>query len=258
MKRSKNKKADVITAILWALFFMLVAAAAFGLGKLGYALLGTTVGNSYYASLADQMRPNDTVNFTALHASNPQIKAWVTLPNTAVDLPIAQTSDNAFYLTHRFDGKKNKLGTPFIDAANAGDFSDRHTVIYGHAVKSGALFGSLWEYENPNYYKRHTSMTLYLPDGTQRTLTVFACARVPGVRSYVPVSFSGDDAFLGYVNELRSLSAFDSGVTVSASDRIVSFCVCPQGDERVRLLVSCVAGSGAPTETITIDPTGGS
>lgn len=251
MKRRKRRsKADIITGVLYVIFGMLVLGVLYGLGSLAYTLLGTTVGTNYYAALAEDMRVDDTVNFAALTAKNKEIAGWVRLDDTAIDLPLVHTTDNSFYLTHRFDEKKNKLGTPFLDANNAGDFSDRHTVIYGHAVRSGAMFGSLWEYENPNYFQRHPKILLYLPDGRQYALAVFACSRVPGLRSSIPVSFSGDDAFLAMVDNLRTLSAFSSSVQVASTDRIVSFCVVsPDGGDE-RLLVSCKIEESAADATI--------
>ncbi len=239
MKRKKRTRADKITAVLYVIFGLLVAAALYGLGSLGYTLLGEQVGNSYYAKLAEKTCVEDTVDFAALSAENPEVKAWVRLDGTAIDLPIVQTTDNSFYLTHRFDEKKNKLGTPFIDRSNAGNFTDRHTVVYGHAVKSGALFGSFWEYENPNYFNRNPVLKLYLPDGTQYILKVFSCTRVDGVRSAIPTAFASDDAFLSFVSGLNEQSAFTSNIDVGASDRIVSFCVCQQDDSTKRLLVTC-------------------
>lgn len=248
MKRKKRTKADKITAALYVIFAMLVAAALYGLGCLAVTLMGATLGNSYYAKLAEDTRTTDGVNFAALASVNPEIKAWVRLDDTAIDLPIVQTTDNDFYLDHRFDEKKNKLGTPFIDTANASDFSDKHTVIYGHAVSSGAMFGSFWEYENPNYYKRHPTLTLFLPDGTQYTLAVFSCARVDAVRSAIPVSFDTEAAFLSFIDELHELSAFTSTVEITPDDKIVSFCVCLPDDDAQRLLVSCkIVTSGEVT-----------
>lgn len=240
MKRKNRTKADVITSALYVIFGVIVLAALYGLGTLVCSLFGTTVGNSYYVELAEDIHTNDAIDFVELTATNPEIKAWVVLEDTAIDLPVVKTTDNSFYLTHRFDEKKSKLGTPFIDKDNLGDFSDRHTVIYGHAVKSGAMFGSFWEYENPNYYKRNPELKLYLPGGAQYTLAVFSCARVESVRSAVPLSFSSENAFLAYLDELHELSAFDSNVQLDASDRIVSFCVnVPDGSEDELLLVSC-------------------
>lgn len=258
MKRKKRKgksKADIITGILYGIFGLLVAGVLYGLGSLAYTLMGTTVGNHYYASLAEQAAPADTVDFAKLSAENPEIRAWVRLTDTAIDLPVVQTTDNSFYLTHRFDEKKNKLGTPFIDMGNAGDFSDRHTVIYGHALSSGAMFGSLWEYENPNYFARNPQIQLFLPDGSQLTLAVFACSRVDGVRSAIPIAFSDQAAFLSFVEGLKASSAFTSNIEVTSSDRIVSFCVVlPDGGDG-RMLVSCKVMDGGAVTTVTNDDT---
>ncbi len=258
MKRKKRRtKADIITGVLYVIFGMLVLAVLYGLGSLVYTLLGAEVGNSYYAGLAEDMRAENTVDFAALSAKNPEVKAWITLDGTAIDLPVVHTSDNSFYLNHRFDEKKNKLGTPFIDAGNTGTFSDRNTVIYGHALRSGAMFGALWEYENPNFYQRHPEMSLYLPDGRQWTLAVFACVRVPGVRSEIPITFGSDAAFLSLIDDLRDGSAFTSAVKVDGTDRLVTFCVVsPDGGDE-RLLVGCkiVESASAPTTlTETVAP----
>lgn len=254
MKRKKRKgrsKADIITGILYGIFGLLVLAVLYGVGNLAYTLMGETVGNHYYASLTEKVAPNDTVDFAKLAAENPEIRAWVRLADTTIDLPVVETTDNSFYLNHLFNEKKNKLGTPFIDAGNLGDFSDRHTVIYGHALSSGAMFGSLWEYENPNYYMRHPNIQLFLPDGRQLTLEVFACSRVQGVRSAIPISFSSEASFLSFVDGLATTSAFSSNVKVTSSDRIVSFCmVLPDGGDG-RILVSCKIVEGGAVTTMT-------
>lgn len=242
MKRKKRRsktKADIITSVLYVIFGLLVAAALYGAGRLAFVLMATTVGNHYYAGLAEKSAAGDTVDFTALAAENPEVCGWVRLDDTAIDFPLVRTKDNVFYLNHLFNEKKNKIGTPFIDAGNAGDFSDRHTVIYGHALKSGAMFGSLWEYENPNYYMRHPEIQLFLPDGRQITLAVFACARVESSRGAVPISFPTQASFLSFVDDLSEASAFSSNVKITSADRLVSFCVVlPEGAEG-RLLVSC-------------------
>lgn len=242
MKRKKRRartKAEIITAVLYGIFGLLVAGVLYGAGRGAYALMGETVGNHYYATLAEKAAPSDTVDFAQLAKINPEVRGWVRLSDTAVNLPIVKTTDNSYYLNHRFDEVKNKLGTPFIDAGNVGDFSDRHTIIYGHALSSGSMFGSLWEYENPNYFTRHPEIQLFLPDGTQKTLSIFACSRVDGTRGAMPISFSTEQDFLSFIEELRAVSAFTSNVKVTSSDRIVTFCVVlPDGGEG-RLLLSC-------------------
>lgn len=238
-KRRRRSKAEIITAVLYGIFGLLVAGVLYGAFAGATALFGETIGNHYYAVLAEKAAPADTVDFSLLAQENPEVRGWVRLADTAINLPIVKTTDNAYYLNHRFDEKKNKLGTPFIDAGNVGDFSDRHTVIYGHAMSSGSVFGSLWEYENPNYFARHPEIQLFLPDGSVKTLAVFACSRVPGVRSAIPIAFSDETEFLSFIEDLNASSAFTSNVKITAFDRIVSFCVAlPDGGDG-RLLVSC-------------------
>ena len=255
-KRRSRSKADIITGVLYGIFGLLVLAALYGIGRGAYALMGVTVGNHYYASLAEKAAPADTVDFAQLGKENPEVRAWVRLKDTAINLPVVKTTDNSYYLTHRFDEVRNKLGTPFIDAGNVGDFSDRHTVIYGHALSDGSMFGSLWEYENPNFFSRNPEIQLFLPDGSQKTLQVFACSRVDGTRGSIPIAFSGETDFLSFIDNLNETSAFTSNVKITSSDKIVSFCVVlPDGGEG-RLLVSCKLVDGASVTTIndTITP----
>ena len=250
-KRRSRSKADIITGVLYGIFGLLVLAALYGIGRGAYALMGVTVGNHYYASLAEKAAPADAVDFALLAKENPEVRAWVRLQDTAINLPVVKTTDNSFYLTHRFDEERNKLGTPFIDAGNVGDFSDRHTVIYGHALSDGSMFGSFWEYENPNYYTRHPEIQLFLPDGTQKTLVVFACSHVDGTRASIPIAFSSEAEFLAFIDTLNQTSAFTSNVKVTSSDRIVSFCVVlPDGSDG-RLLVSCKIADSAANNVIT-------
>ena len=249
-KRRSRSKADIITGVLYGIFGLLVLAALYGIGRGAYALMGVTVGNHYYASLAEKAAPADTVDFAQLGKENPEVRAWVRLKDTAINLPVVKTTDNSYYLTHRFDEVRNKLGTPFIDAGNVGDFSDRHTVIYGHALSDGSMFGSLWEYENPNFFSRNPEIQLFLPDGSQKTLQVFACSRVDGTRGSIPIAFSGESDFLSFIDNLNETSAFTSNVKITSSDKIVSFCVVlPDGGEG-RLLVSCKLVDGVSVTTI--------
>jgi hypothetical protein len=75
MKRKKRRsrtKADIITGVLYVLFGLIVLLALYGVGRLAYVLMGTTVGNHYYAALAEKTAPNDTVDFASLSAENPK------------------------------------------------------------------------------------------------------------------------------------------------------------------------------------------
>lgn len=54
---------------------------------------------------------NIPIDFKTLQQQNPDVYAWIQIPNTAVDYPILQSAvDNAYYLNHTIDGKEKKKG----------------------------------------------------------------------------------------------------------------------------------------------------
>ena len=63
-----------------------------------------------------------TVDFESLLAQGPDVKAWLELPGTVIQYPVAQGEDNSYYLKHLYDGTANKVGCLFIDYENAEDF----------------------------------------------------------------------------------------------------------------------------------------
>ena len=113
------------------------------------------------------------VDFAALKEINPDIVAWLTIPGTNIDYPIAQHSDNDYYLHHLFTGEWNSSGCLFMDCRNELDFSDRHTIIYGHHMDNGTMFQNLMGYKSQEFYDQHPVGQLITPDGSY-TLEFFA------------------------------------------------------------------------------------
>ena len=49
-------------------------------------------------------------------------------------------------------GKWNSSGCIFLDSQNTPDFSDRHSIIYGHHMKNGTMFSGLTEDKKQEFY----------------------------------------------------------------------------------------------------------
>ena len=113
------------------------------------------------------------IDFESLKAINPNVCAWLTIPGTEVSEAVVKGRDNEEYLHKLFDGTENASGTLFVDCRNAADFSDDVTMIYGHNMKDGSMFGSLSSYCDEAYLKGHERILLYLPEGTH-VLTVIS------------------------------------------------------------------------------------
>ena len=112
--------------------------------------------------------PGLWIDFDALRAINDDAVAWLYCPDTVIDYPVMRAGDYDYYLHHLADGTPNPNGSLFIDYNNASDFSDELTVIYGHHMKSGSMFGGLKGYKDQVYYNEHPYMYLYTQHGNFR------------------------------------------------------------------------------------------
>ena len=82
-------------------------------------------------------------DWPALEMQNPDITAWLLIPSLSLSYPVVQGEDNAYYLHRSFYGEENYAGCIFLDARNSPDFQDPFTLVYGHNMRDGSMFGSL-------------------------------------------------------------------------------------------------------------------
>ena len=179
--------------------------------------------------------PPITVDFGALHESNPEIVGWLYCADTNINYPVAQTDDNTYYLNHLYNGKSGRSGTLFVDCACSPDFSDRNTVIYGHHMKSGSMFASIVEYHSQEYYEAHPVMYLLTPEENYR-LDIFG-GYVVESGSQRLFSLDEEAGFIAYLEEIRELSDFTADVDVTPKDRIVTLATCTYEYDGARYLL---------------------
>ena len=55
---------------------------------------------------------------------NPEICAWIWCPDTVINYPVVQHSENGYYLNVNVNGEQNASGAIFLDSANFSDFRD--------------------------------------------------------------------------------------------------------------------------------------
>lgn len=203
-------------------------------GDAAYAQLRTQIDNplttekangSSNAPSASDVNPVKEIDFSALTQVNSEVVAWISSEDQIIDYPIVQGTDNEYYLTHLFNGKKNKLGSLFVDYRTAGDFSGQNTIVYGHNMKDGSMFSSLGKYKDQEYFDKHPAMRLSTPSGVY-TVEFFAGIVADGDYEFIRHQFQDDQDFLTYIDALKKDSTFQSDVSVAANERIVALCTC--------------------------------
>ncbi len=175
-------------------------------------------------------------NFEALSAINDDIAGWFISEGTVIHYPVVKGKDNSYYLTHLFDGSRNRMGTLFIDCDNAPDFADSNTIIYGHHMKSGAMFASLVGYREQTYYNVYPTMVLLTPHGNYR-VELFAGYTTGAASETYQKTFDSADAFAEYLATVRAKSDFKSDVDVTPEDHIVTLSTCTYEYDNARYVV---------------------
>ena len=174
-----------------------------------------------------------------LRKKSKYIVGWITMD--ALDEPVAQ-KDNTFFLNHDATGKRNSNGAIFMDQEISLLTRPYTILLYGHNMKTGAMFGSLRKYEKFSYYYRHRLFqfdSLY----EEGRYVVFAVSQVnltPGRSKYLNLSAiqSADrETRKNAINALIKCSMHDTMLDVNEEDQLLLLITCV-GDDDDRLIVA--------------------
>lgn len=102
--------------------------------------------------------------------------AWLTVDGTNIDYPVMQGKDNYEYLNKDPYGNFSLSGSVFLDSHNSADFSDDYSLLYGHHMAYGKMFGALDAYLDETFARQHTHVSLLIGRNgeVKRELEIFA------------------------------------------------------------------------------------
>ncbi len=181
------------------------------------------------------------VDFDSLKAINSDIVAWLYLEDTIIDYPVVKTTTThgaGFYLSHMYDLTEQRAGSLFISSPYT-PFSRQNTIIQGHRMNNGTMFGTLYKYKKQSYFNQHPIFQLYTPSKNY-FVYIFAAYEVDILGDYYHETFSSGNEFMEYINECMLASAISTGVTPRVTDKILTMCTCVSGNDTVRFIVQGV------------------
>lgn len=186
------------------------------------------------------------IGFEELMKANSDIKAWIKIDGTNINNPVYQTTDNDFYIDHNMNKESSRYGALFIDKNNviSENKVSQNTIIYGHHMRDGTMFGDLKNYTDLEFYKQNSIIdytTLY-KEGKYKIFGVFITNTLPEhddgeVFNYLRTDFSSEQDFLSFVSEIKMRSIIDTGVDVIGSDEILTLSTCTYEFDDARLVV---------------------
>jgi len=186
--------------------------------------------------------------------ANEDMAAWLTIPGMKIDYPVMWTPrDEEYYLRKDFYGNKDSNGCLLLDTDSCLDPLTTNLIIHGHNMKSGAMFGTLTDYEKESFYNDHKQIILHTETG-QRNYEVISVFRSQVYRKsdtvfkfYKFFQANTEEEFLDFYNNIKEMSIYDTGVTAEFGDHFITLSTCVYHVENGRFVV--VAKEVEPGDT---------
>ncbi len=171
------------------------------------------------------------IELDKLMEAYPEMIGWVYFEDGHISYPIMQSEDNEKYSKLDYMGEEAPTGAIFLDYRSAADFTDANSIVYGHNMKDGTMFGSLREYrKDPAYYNDHMYFQIITPQKAYRYL-IFEYMDVP--ETYILYDYVSDAAleFVKDAEHVRIKSYMDSEIPVNKDSKVVTLSTCTKKDD---------------------------
>lgn len=149
--------------------------------------------------------------------------AWVELDD--ISYPIVHGENNDIYLHHSYDGQYTFSGSIFMNSHNSRYFKDNNTVIYGHNMRSGDMFGRLAKYMDKDYSSAD-EFYIYRPDGTKHIYKMYSIAPTVYNSEFYNISFDTAEDYREYQEKIKKESLIDYGMDVNIQRKMVTLSTC--------------------------------
>ena len=183
-----------------------------------------------------------TVDFESLWKVNPDVKGWIYLEALGITYPVVQGETNDDYIYTSVKGSANSGGSIFMDFRNEDDFMDPHTLIYGHNMKDGSMFGKLKKLYDQDFVDEWDAPLCFwiiTPEGTHR-FDIFSIHTVSATGDTYTLFTSQGDVVADYINTMARQTGVELPQRVyNSEDKVITLSTCTSGDE-YRLVVQGV------------------
>ncbi len=198
------------------------------------------------------------LKYARLYATNKDFVGYLEAKGVNLSLPVVQAENDTKYMERNFYGKSTKYGCPFVTHVNNIVDLDMNTIIFGHHMNNGTVFGALDKYKKIDGFKAApviTFNTLY-KDYSWKVVAAFITNAYEKddngyLFRYYFASLSTQDRFAAYLNEMSQRSLYDTGVDVLPTDKLLTLSTCSHEFTDARFVV--VARLVRPGESTDVD-----
>ena len=182
------------------------------------------------------MEQMEQIDLEELRKVNPEVIGWIRIPDTEIDYPVMQGTDNEFYLNHTWDGTENSVGSIFMEHTNYSGLTDYNTLIYGHNMQNGSMFAALRRYYEQEFYEAHPYVYVRNDQGVFR-YEIFSAYPAAVDSSVYRVNFGSLSDREAFLAEALDNSSILTGVEPGVRDRILTLSTCTSSGYSKRWVV---------------------
>ena len=150
---------------------------------------------------------------------------WIWIPESKINYPFLQSTDNDFYLNHTWEKQENSVGSIFLEHQSNSAFTDYNTILYGHNMKDGSMFADLGKYAAQEYWENHPYVYLLTDTGIYR-YEVFAAYRADVDSITYGLRFQQEQTKANFLIHALDSSKIQTGIIPDPNDRILTLSTC--------------------------------
>lgn len=207
------------------------------------ALVTNQSPNNFSIHKTSVQMPDVLDEYKTLYEKNKKLIGWLKIDDTIIDYPVMQTSDNEYYLEHNFNQEYDKNGSLFLDCDCSVYPQSTNLIIYGHHMKSGKMFGQLQKYAKESYGEKHSIIqfdSIY-EKAEYQVMYVFRSQVYNEddlvFKYYQFINANSEEEFNSYMKEMEAMSLYDTGVTASYGDSLLTLSTCDHSQTDGRFVV---------------------
>ncbi|MBE6042291.1 MAG: class B sortase [Clostridiales bacterium] len=240
--RGRRRRAIIRRAVNKVIILCLLGIAVFAGVKLYHMYIEYSSNQNAYKEISGRANGTDddalNVDFNELMKINPDVVGWLRYKGTPIDYPIVQGRDNSRYLYARFDGSYSDFGTLFADSATEAPFEQFNTIVYGHHMKDGSMFGSLKKLRDPEFCRKHPKMELATPAGNY-DLEIWAFLNQSSDCPVFTNNVSDDEVKEAYIEWISQKAEYTTDADIAGEDQLVVLSTCAYEYNGARYIVVC-------------------
>lgn len=161
--------------------------------------------------ITGQSAVNGHIDFDVLNEQNEEIFAWIYVPGTNIDMPIAQSAvQDGFYEDHNWKKEEDENGCAYTEMANLINMCDFNTVVHGKSNEAETMFSELHRFSDEEFFEKNGQVYVYLPDNvlTYQVVAVHNEDKCSIIKEYNLTSYEGCES---YIHDLKE-KAVQTGI----------------------------------------------